>query len=270
MPTDEPSRSRIEEISRTLVEARETRTVLPSFPGALPSSLSDAYMVQSHSLKRWKDEVVGWKVGGIPPHLRSVLGEDWLAGPIFRKRRETAAGEAVTMAVFHGGFAAVEAEFVLELGDVSDLDKFQPAPEDIIPFIRACYIGVEIASSPMPDINVLGPLAVISDFGNNNGMIVGEKLESWSAQSLTEIAIETSIEGELVGVATAPGMPGGPIGAAAFLVGNLNKRGLPIPEGLKVSSGALTGIHDIKVGQTSRVAFEGIGAIDIQIVALED
>lgn len=121
----------------------------------------------------------------------------------------------------------------------------------------------------MPDINIIGPLAVISDFGNNHGMIVGTEIMDWSPEKLSSIKVETFVEGELVGTAFPPAPPAGPMGAAAFLVGNLKRRGRSIPKGLRISSGALTGIHDVVVGQTSKVVFEGVGEIDIEIVALE-
>ncbi|MEL6413601.1 MAG: 2-keto-4-pentenoate hydratase [Pseudomonadota bacterium] len=261
---------RIAHISDTLVQAREARRILDSFPGELPSNLSEAYQVQDRSISLWQDEVVAWKVGGIPPHLRDVLGQDWVTGPIYRKRQALAEDKPVQMAVFQGGFAAVEAEIVLELGDLRTLKSAKPTAEEIIPYIKSCSIGVEIASSPMPDINVIGPLAVISDFGNNHGMIVGAEIANWSPEKLSNIKVETFVEGALVGTAFPPAPPAGPLGAAAFLVGNLRRRSLPIPKGLRISSGALTGIHDVIVGQTSKVVFEGFGEIDIEIVALDD
>ncbi|MEL7540283.1 MAG: 2-keto-4-pentenoate hydratase [Pseudomonadota bacterium] len=260
--------ARVEFISDTLVNARVNRKVLPAFPGELPAGLDEAYRVQDRSIGLWDDDVVAWKVGGIPPHLRSVLGQDWVTGPIYRNRQKNAGKAAVEMPVFEGGFAAVEAEIVLEFGDLSSLKTLQPEAEDIVPYIAECYIGVEIASSPMPDINVIGPLAVISDFGNNHGMIVGQKIEAWTVEKLSSIDVSTFVEGALVGTARPPRPPAGPMGAAAFLVRNLRQRGIMIPPGLRVSSGALTGIHDVIAGQRSKVEFAGIGEINIEITAL--
>ena len=214
------------------------------------------------------DQVVAWKVGGIPPHLRPVLGQDWVTGPIYSKRQKIAGDAAVIMPVFEGGFAAVEAEIILEFGDLAGLETPSPSAAEIIPFIARCYIGVEIASSPMPEINNIGPLAVISDFGNNHGMIIGQEIKDWSPDLLSSIDVKTYVEGELVGAANPPAPPAGPMGAAAFLVSNLKRRGRPVPAGLRVSSGALTGIHDVLVGQHSTVVFDGIGEIEIDITAL--
>lgn len=265
--TNEP---RIAHISDTLVAARKSREILPTFPGALPQNLKEAYQVQDRSIGKWDDDIVAWKVGGIPPELRSVLKNDWVTGPIFKNRQKFADIEPVEMPVFEGGFAAVEAEIILEFGDIRGLNPNEATAARVADYITACYIGVEIASSPMPDVNVIGPLAVISDFGNNHGMIVGREIDNWSPEKLSNIQVKTYVEHALVGEASPPAPPAGPMGAAAFLVQNLTMRGRPIPPGLRVSSGALTGIHDVTVGQTSKVTFDGIGEIDIEIVALSE
>ena len=87
--------ARIAHISDTLVGARETCTILPGFPGELPHDLDEAYAVQDRSIGLWKDDVVAWKVGGIPPELRPVLGQDWVTGPIYRKRQQMVRTEPV-------------------------------------------------------------------------------------------------------------------------------------------------------------------------------
>ncbi|MEM7327585.1 MAG: 2-keto-4-pentenoate hydratase [Pseudomonadota bacterium] len=268
-PANSDADARVARISDALVNARVHRQVLPRFPGDFPGDLDEAYRVQDRSIALWDDEVVAWKVGGIPQELRSVLGQDWVTGPIYRKRQRFADDKPVEMPVFDGGFAAVEAEIILEFGELSRIDTPLPEAEDMVPHIANCYIGVEIASSPMPEINRFGPLAVISDFGNNHGMIVGRRIDAWTPEKLSRIEVSTFVEGNLVGAARPPLPPAGPMGAAAFLVRNLRRRGVDIPEGLRVSSGALTGIHDVVVGQRANVLFKGIGEIDIEITALK-
>ena len=46
-----------------------------------------------------------------------------------------------------------------------------------------------------------------------------------------------------------------------------DREGLPPRAGMVVSTGAVTGIHDILAGQSARVRFDGIGAIDVAAVA---
>ena len=43
-------------------------------------------------------------------------------------------------------------------------------------WISSCWSGIEVASSPIPDINALGPTVIAADFGNNNGLLLGPEL----------------------------------------------------------------------------------------------
>jgi 2-keto-4-pentenoate hydratase len=51
--------------------------------------------------------------------------------------------------------------------------------------------------------------------------------------------------------------PGGPFESLRFLLGSSARRGRPLRAGDWVSTGAITGVHDIAAGQTARVVFDG-------------
>ena len=58
------------------------------------------------------------------------------------------------------------------------------------------YIGIEIASSPLQNINDYGPAVVASDFGNNAGLLLGAEISDWQTRSLESLNCETRIDGE--------------------------------------------------------------------------
>lgn len=263
---NEATEIELERISSALVGARVSKRALSEFPEQIPDTLSDAYSVQTRSILRWKEKLIGWKVGGIPQTARAKFGDSWLVGPIFENKFWKPCKQPLSVPFFNGGSAFVEAEFVLELGSTRLLSTRIPGPEDIIPYVRACYAGVEIASSPVANINDLGPGAIISDFGNNNGLIVGRKVTRIALENLSEIEVSTTIDGRCVGSARSRSLPGGPLAAAAFLVANLFERGIDVPEGLLVSSGAITGVHPILVGETACIEFEGIDKIELKAI----
>ena len=99
-------------IADAFVRARREGAALARFPGVIPDDLVTAYRVQDLAIAQWPDEVIGWKVGYIQPQRRDVSGDERLLGPIFRRQLWPAAG-VVEFPVFVGGFAAVEAEYVL-------------------------------------------------------------------------------------------------------------------------------------------------------------
>ena len=251
-PTVLPAEHR--KISATLTRARRHARALPGFPGDVPQSLAEAYAIQSQSLAGWADDVAGWKVGGVPPDYRDRFDDEWLAGPIFRSNTRFAHGDdPADMPVFAGGFAAIEAEFVLRTGATEAEDRL--------------YIGTEIASSPVPDINGYGPCAVISDFGNNRGLLVGDEVADW--RDLENIEVTTLIDGQEVGRAVVERVSEGVGISARFLRANLASRGIALPEGSFISCGALTGVHEADIGAQGDISFAGLGRLRMTLVEAE-
>ena len=97
--------------------------------------------------------------------------------------------------------------------------------------IDAVHVGIEIASSPFPGINRHGPAVTVSDFGNNNGLIVGIEADGWREGDINAWPITLSIDGEVVGSARAATMLDGPFGAARFLFEHLARRTIAVPVG---------------------------------------
>ena len=255
----------LDAISGRLVAARMAAEALPGFPGALPDSLDEAYAIQTASIARWGDTVAGWKIGMIPADHRLRVGDERLAGPIFKSsivRIES--GATRTMPIYEGGFAAVEAEFVLELGCAIHPSGTEYSDADLIDLVSSLYVGVEIASSPMAAINQLGPTCVVSDFGNNAGLLLGPAVADWKSRDFDSMTAKVMIDGTVVGNATANAIPGGPLAALRFLVGFAAARSIDLPEGTFISTGAATGIHDVSVSSAARVDFGSFGWFDVK------
>ncbi|MBD0427421.1 2-keto-4-pentenoate hydratase [Aquisalinus flavus] len=267
LPQQDISRN-MRDISDSFTAARQQARGLADFPGALPETLEEAYAIQSMSIAAWPDEVAGWKVGMVPPDYRARFADSRLAGPIFKSSVHVYGGEPIAMPVFADGFAAIEAEFVFIIGrDIAP----SPQPlslEQAAEYVSALHIGVEIASSPLPTINDLGPTSIISDFGNNAGLIIGPEIAGWQSIAHEDLPVRVVIDGGEAGSANASAIPdGGPIAAVAFLIPLLGRRGIRLKAGDAISSGAVTGVHQAPVGAVSRADFGAFGAIDLSLVA---
>lgn len=231
-------------IASAFVNARRAARGLADYPGVLPAGLDAGYAVQDAAVRLDGRRVAGWKVGKISP---PVQGVDRLAGPIFA---ETIVPDAPipAMPVYAEGFAAAEAEFLLRVGRCPPPGKTDFTREEARDLIDAVHVGIEIASSPLPTINALGPAVTISDFGNNNGLVVGAALADWRGEGFNDWPISLLVNGQEVGAARAADMLDGPIGAARFLFDLLGRRGIPLEAGSWISSGAVTGVHPVAVG----------------------
>lgn len=237
--------------------ARVSALPLVVYPGAVPATLSDAYALQDAAITAFPDIVRGWKIAGVLPEFREAIGASRLAGPVFAKTIRLSNGRnSVRFPVFTGGFAAVEAEFIYvmerDIVPGEKLDRYA-----LLSAIRSLHAGVETAGSPFAGINDLGPLAVISDFGNNNGIIVGAEIPAWRSAALETLTSQTSINGAVVGTGGAANVFGGPISALEFLVENLGSRGITLHSGDYVSTGMTTGIHAVVAGDTALFDFAG-------------
>jgi 2-keto-4-pentenoate hydratase len=257
----------IDAVSARFVEARKTHKGLTQYPGTIPDSLDIAYQIQAKSIQAWDDTIQGWKVGGIPPSLQETFQTDRLVGPIFeRSIRYCKDDELVLMPVFEKGFAAIEAEYIIQLGDVSGLASSGLTQAQIESVIDKIYIGVEIASSPLTIINDIGPVGPISDFGNNGGLIVGPELKNWRDTDLSKYLVNVHINDHNMGTVSAPPQLKGPFGAVKFLIEHLKQHEFAIPVGTYVSTGAITGVHQAFVDDASTIVFDGLGTMHIKLI----
>ena len=259
-----------DDIAQSFVAARKQARALPGYPGGnVPAHLSDSYAIQDRAIALWDKPIIGWKIGRLAPEKQGEHGTERLCGPIFAPTLKHYTGEALTLPVYEGGFAAVEAEYVFRIDHDTDPSKTEYSEEEALRLIDAVFAGIEMAGSPLATINKLGPTVVASDFGNNFGLILGPQLAefdsdstpaSLSADVVKTYQAATEIDGKVVGDGGLFTMPGGPLAAIAWLAGTLAARGRPLTKGQFISSGATTGIHDIEAGSESVVRFSGPGS----------
>ncbi len=253
-------------IAAAFVDARRNATALTDYPGAKPANLSDAIAVQDEALALCSDVVAGWKVGRINSPWFEQVGVNRLPGPIFAASVQRANSfQPPVGTIFKNGFGAVEAEFVFCIGKAPMADQAIFALEEVADLIDSVSIGIEIASSPFAGINSEGPLVTISDFGNNNGLIVGQEIPDWRKSGLDGWMIEGRIDGALIGQGQAASFPDGPLGSVKFLIEDLIARAIPVTPGLLISTGAVTGVHEISAGQSFEARFAEFGSISCTI-----
>jgi 2-keto-4-pentenoate hydratase len=256
-------------VAAEYVKARRSAGFFTQYPGAKPQDLDSAYLCQDEAISLWDDTVSGWKVGWIPEPLSQKYGAQRLVGPIFNRSVQRSNGSDVVDApVFAKGFAAVEAEFVVELAKDAPANVTEWSAETARRFVKTMYIGIEIASSPLQNINDFGPAVVTSDFGNNAGLLLGAEITDWQSRPLDSMICETRIDGNVVGRGSAASVSGGPLTALAFALRVNARRGRPLRAGDFVSTGAATGVHSIQAGQSAEAIFTGLGSLRCRAVPM--
>lgn len=252
-------------VSRRLVDARLSAEPLLEFPGRLPVTLEQAYAIQSASVDRWPDEVAAWKVARLSPTDRERLQTERLAGPVFRSSiRTVEPGSCGVMAIYEGGFAAIEAEYALELGTEVPPSNRDYSDEELADLVRAVYGAAEIAGSPMALVNELGAMSMISDFGANAGLVVGPKISGWRSHMPGSLSASVTVDDVTVGEAAPDRIGRDPLQALRFLIGLSASRGIELPEGALISTGALTGVHHVQMSSIARVEFGSFGSFEVR------
>lgn len=253
-------------IAEAFVEARQKASAISSYPGTQPSNIADAIAIQDSAIPLFGDKVAGWKVGRINPPWLEKIGVNRLPGPIFSAAVQTASLETAPIGqIFKDGFGAAEAEFIFRIGKAPKAGQAEFSLDEVADLVDAVFIGIEIASSPFAGINSCGPLVTISDFGNNNGLILGAEITDWRDSGLNDWVVESSIDGQLIAQGQASAFPDGPLGSVRYLVENLLARGIAVTPGTLVSTGAVTGVHEITDGQYFEARFGTFGKIDCRI-----
>ena len=250
-------------VAAEFVKARRSAGSFTKYPGLPPPDLDSAYRCQDEAIALWDDSIAGWKVGWIPEPLSQKYGAQRLVGPIFNR-----AAQALQRRRFDGR-AGVRAWIRRHRGRIRRSSwprtRRRTSPsgrtETARRFVKTMFIGIEIASSPLQNINDYGPAVVASDFGNNAGLLLGAEVPDWQARSLESLNCETRIDGAVVGRGNAAAVSGGPLAALAFALRCNARRGRPLRAGDFVSTGAATGVHSIGAGQTAEAIFTGIGSL---------
>lgn len=253
------------QIARTFVSARQNAVAVPEYPGPIPPDMASGYAIQEQAIGLWPDGVAGWKVGLVPPAQQARLGTVRLAGPIFGRNVVRVGSGPARLPAITGGFAAVEVELVAAATVDAPPDKTLWTLDEAAALVDAWYLGVEFAASPFAGINDLGATVVISDFGNNGGLVVGARLDSALLGDPARLVCRVTIDDEQVGLANAAALPGGPLEALRFVLGHLAQRGRPLRAGQWVSTGAVTGVHRIFSGQKATAELVGRERIDVSI-----
>jgi 2-keto-4-pentenoate hydratase len=248
--------------ARTIVEARRAAQALAEFPGPLPETLAQAYAIQAEAVALWPDHITGWKVGRITGDDAVRFGKDRFIGPIFSQTIRDADEEAAdAFPVIAGGSAALEAEVVAVLDRRVEPMSVERSPEDIRALIGDLRIGIEVAGCPIREVGDLGPLASIAAFGNNMALILGPAIAGWRDRDLDAIACRSMIDGVEVGSAVAGKLPGGILTAMAFALDQAAELGIDLPAGTLLSTGAITGVHPVSIGQACEADFGDFGLL---------
>ena len=189
------------------------------------------------------------------------IAEERLIGPVFARERSRrrSPGARVDCPVFEGGFAAVEAEIVICVGARRAARQGRlDARRSGGAWSASCASASRSRAARSRRSTISAPARSVSDFGNNWGVIVGPAVRDWRDAARGHRAEASSTTSS--SAAASPSIRHGPLGALAFTLGKCARRGRPLRAGDVISTGMITGVHDIRAGPALAPRVRGLAA----------
>ena len=156
--------------------ARRQARALPQYPGRDPGQPGRGLRLPGRGDRRCgRIAIAGWKVGKIAGRLGRAGRRGSPGRADLRRHRVQRAGRAAgEFAVIAGGFAAVEAEFVFVLAPTRPPARLDWTVEEAAALVaEACTSASNSPAARCPTSTSSGRAVVVSDYGNNAGLMLG-------------------------------------------------------------------------------------------------
>ncbi|HSI60818.1 MAG TPA: fumarylacetoacetate hydrolase family protein [Ideonella sp.] len=159
----------------------------------------------------------------------------------------------------------VESEIALRLGrDVSPELAAALTPETAVALFDAMAVSVEIVDSRWAEAGRAPALLRLADAQSHGALAIGEwqplREIDWAAQRC-----ELAIGDQPLIVRSGSHPLGHPFWGMPAWLRHLTRAGQTVPAGTAVTTGTWTGLVPVSAGQRLRVAFDGIGAVELTV-----
>lgn len=249
-----------------LFDARRSGVPVHAFTEARPElGLEDGYAIQRHLVERLLAQgelISGYKLGLTSLAMQELLKVDQPDfGPVF------ATGvfpDGTELAVDRFIAPRIEAEIAVILGE--DLSGPGCTEVDARQATRGLVAALEIVDSRVRDWRIR-IADTVADLASGGAVALGSRVVPLSGFEPRLIGMVFSRNGHTVATAAGAAALGDPMTAVAWLANTLGERGVPLPAGSVVMTGALHAMVPIAPGDIFRAEFDRLGSVEIRIVA---
>jgi 2-keto-4-pentenoate hydratase len=246
-----------------IVEARASGAKLSSLAEShQPRSLGDAYKIQTAAASRWRDEVVGWKVGATSLEVQKLFGISHpVYGPVFKRDVFESPARLKADDFQH---LMLETEFAFRLG--ADLPpRSEPyAREEIAAAVEALFPALEIISPRFTRLTVDNIPQLVADSCGNGGAVFGASCTDWQVIDLALQPVRIVIDGKERQSGTGAAVLGHPVNVLEWFVNERRAQGKAIAKGQFVMTGTMTGLHAPEPGEPALADFGRLGVVEVQ------
>jgi len=229
-----------------------------------PGSASLAYDAQDELSDLIDSPSTGWKVGATSPASQHKLGvKAPICGPVF-ERTMFDSGGSVDLSDFHHQ-PGLESEFAFTIG--LTVRPGGPAMSALMAreMVATVHVAIELVCSRFEENFEVDPALLVADGALHAGLVLGPGLKPEAVPDLVSHELRTLVDDDEIAAGTGAEVLGDPYESLAWLCNHLNKRGLTLPSGSVVTTGAATGLHVTGAGQ--KVATDGgtLGSVTLNL-----
>ena len=230
-----------------------------------PESASLAYDAQEQLTDLIDSPSAGWKVGATSPASQEKLGvKAPICGPVFQ-RTIFDSGDSVDLSSFHHQ-PGLESEFAFTIALTVRPGGPTMSALTAREMVSTVHVAIELVCSRFEENFEVDPALLVADGALHAGLVLGPGSEPEKVPDLVSHELRTLVNGENIARGTGVEVLGDPYESLAWLCNHLNKRGLVLPAGSVVTTGAATGLHMTTTGQEVTTDGGTLGSATLNLI----
>ncbi|WNG32924.1 4-oxalocrotonate decarboxylase [Archangium violaceum] len=253
-----------EELARLLDQARREAREIPPLTQQHPDlALPDAYAIQAEGIRLRTsrgERVVGLKMGFTSEAKRRQMNLDSPVYGVLTDRMEIPAGG--TFQLQGSIHPKIEPEIAFR---TSRELRGRITREQALEACSSVFAALEILDSRYVGFKYFSLPDVVADNSSSSLFVLGTTERPPRELDLPRLDMVLEVNGERVQAARSDAISGDPVVSILQLCELLDQRGLSLPAGSVVLSGAATAAHMLHAGDRVRLTVEGLGEVTVSV-----
>ncbi len=250
-------------IINALREARLSGAKLADYPGPAPSSMGEAFEIQTAVRTSIGWSHAGWKIGCTSEKAQKALHTDGpFPGPLYRERLFSSGTHVETLAI---NSRTTEPEIAFTMArDLPARDKAWSVDE-VLDAVATVHPSIEIVNPRLPKGFNDVVEWYVADGGLSHALVLGPGVKPLKRTDYARITNKVSLNGVSKYSGIASNALGGPELALTWLANNLTAKGLFLRAGDVVTTGVITEVFNTSIGDHVEATYDLIGKVSVQL-----
>lgn len=246
-----------------LREARLSGEKLAAYPGPTPSSMAEAFAIQSAVRTSIGWTHAGWKIGCTSEKAQKALHTDGpFPGPVYIERLFPTGSYVATLP---SNSRTTEPEIAFTMA--SDLPaRNKPwAVDEVLEAVATVHPSIEIVNPRLPKGFNDVVEWYVADGGLSHALVLGPGVKPLKRADYAKITNRISINGQKKYEGLGANALGGPELALTWLANDLVAKGLFLRAGDVVTTGVITAVFETSIGDLVEASYDLIGNVSVQL-----